>query len=47
MGIIVRERKEYGNGKLMFYLKGAEVVMKQKVKNAQKTVVDERVDGLA
>lgn len=43
MGIIVRDPQ----GRIYFYLKGAEVVMRRKVGAAQRSAVDEIVEGLA
>lgn len=44
MGIILRHEK---TGRLMFYLKGAETVMKAKVRPNQRVVIDESCDNLA
>lgn len=44
MGIVLRNVK---NNLFIFYLKGAEVVMKHKVKPNQRCTVDEAVDNLA
>lgn len=44
MGIVL---KHVETGKLIFYLKGAEVVMKDKVKPSQRVVIDEACENLA
>ena len=44
MGIVM---KDLSTGRLVFYLKGAEVVMKEKVKPNQRVVIDEACDNLA
>lgn len=44
MGIVM---KDLSTGRLVFYLKGAEVVMKDKVKPNQRVVIDEACDNLA
>ena len=44
MGIIMRHR---ATGRLMFYLKGADTVMKEKVKPNQRVVIDESCDNLS
>ena len=44
MGIVLRHLK---SGKLIFYLKGAEVVMKNKVRPSQRVTIDEACENLA
>jgi len=44
MGIIMKHEK---TGRIIFYLKGAETVMKEKVKPNQRVVIDESCDNLA
>lgn len=44
MGIVV---KHLHSGKLIFYLKGAETVMKDKVKPNQRVTIDEACENLA
>ena len=44
MGIIMQHEK---TGRIIFYLKGAETVMKEKVKPNQRVVIDESCDNLA
>jgi phospholipid-translocating ATPase len=44
MGIIIKHKS---SGRLIFYLKGAETVMKSKVKPNQRVVIDESCDNLA
>jgi len=44
MGIIMRHR---ATGRLLFYLKGADTVMKDKVKPNQRVVIDESCDNLS
>jgi phospholipid-translocating ATPase len=44
MGIILRHTL---SGRILFYLKGAETVMKNKVKPTQRVVIDEACDNLA
>ena len=44
MGIIMKHEK---TGRMIFYLKGAETVMKEKVKPNQRVVIDESCDNLA
>lgn len=44
MGIIIKHKS---SGRLIFYLKGAETVMKNKVKPNQRVVIDESCDNLA
>lgn len=44
MGILLRHT---ATGKLIFYLKGAETVMKQKVKPNQRVTIDEACENLA
>jgi phospholipid-translocating ATPase len=44
MGIVVRHQ---GTGRLMFYLKGAETVMKYKVRPNQRVDIDESCENLA
>jgi len=44
MGIVLKHQK---TGRLMFYLKGAETVMKAKVRPNQRVVIDESCDNLA
>ena len=44
MGIILRHQV---SGRLIFYLKGAETVMKNKVRPNQRVVIDESCDNLA
>lgn len=44
MGIVLRHTK---SGKLIFYLKGAETVMKNMVRPNQRAVIDESCDNLA
>ena len=44
MGIVV---KHLLNGRLIFYLKGAETVMKEKVKPNQRVTIDEACENLA
>jgi hypothetical protein len=44
MGIIL---KHINSGKLIFYLKGAEIVMKNKVRPHQRVTIDEACDNLA
>jgi phospholipid-translocating ATPase len=44
MGIVVRHLK---SGKVIFYLKGAETVMKNKVKPIFRATIDESCDNLA
>jgi len=44
MGIVLRHQN---TGRLVFYLKGAETVMKSKVKPNQRVVIDESCDNLA
>lgn len=44
MGIVLRHK---GTGRLVFYLKGAETVMKAKVRPNQRVVIDESCDNLA
>ena len=44
MGIIIRHK---GTGRLFFYLKGADTVMKNKVKPNQRVVIDESCDNLS
>ncbi len=44
MGIILRHN---ATGRLIFYLKGAETVMRNKVKPNQRVIIDEYCDNLA
>jgi len=44
MGIVLKEIK---SGRVIFYLKGAEVVMKNKVRPNQRVCIDEACDNLA
>ena len=44
MGIIMKHEK---TGRMIFYLKGAETVMKEKVRPNQRVVIDESCDNLA
>jgi phospholipid-translocating ATPase len=44
MGIVLRHLQ---SGKLIFYLKGAETVMKNKVKPNQRVTIDEACENLA
>jgi phospholipid-translocating ATPase len=44
MGIVLKNNE---NGQLIFYLKGAEVVMKDKVKPGQRVIIDEACENLA
>ncbi len=44
MGIVLRHVE---TGKLIFYLKGAEVVMKEKVKPNERVTIDEACENLA
>lgn len=44
MGIVV---KHIATGRIIFYLKGAETVMKNKVRPNQRVVIDESCDNLA
>ena len=44
MGIVLRHLE---TGKLIFYLKGAEVVMKEKVKPNERVTIDEACENLA
>lgn len=44
MGIVL---KCVSNGKIIFYLKGAETVLKEKVKPNQRVTVDEACENLA
>lgn len=44
MGIVVRHNN---SGRIIFYLKGAETVMKNKVRPNQRVVIDESCDNLA
>lgn len=44
MGIVVRHNK---TGRVIFYLKGAETVMKNKVRPNQRVCIDEACDNLA
>jgi len=44
MGIVIKHKS---SGRLIFYLKGAETVMKSKVKPNQRVVIDESCDNLA
>ena len=44
MGIVVKHK---ASGRLIFYLKGAEVVMKEKVRPNQRATVDESCENLA
>ena len=44
MGIVMRHN---ATGRLIFYLKGAETVMKNKVRPNQRVVIDESCDNLA
>lgn len=44
MGIVL---KHVSTGRIIFYLKGAEVVMRQKVRPSQRATVDEACDNLA
>lgn len=44
MGIVMRH---LGSDRIIFYLKGAETVMKDKVKPNQRVVIDESCDNLA
>lgn len=44
MGIVLRH---VGSDKLIFYLKGAETVMKHKVKPNQRVTIDEACENLA
>jgi phospholipid-translocating ATPase len=44
MGIVIKHKS---SGRLIFYLKGAETVMKNKVKPNQRVVIDESCDNLA
>lgn len=44
MGIVLQNED---TGKIIFYLKGAEVVMKAKVKAGQRATVDEACENLA
>lgn len=44
MGIVLRHVQ---SGKLIFYLKGAEVVMKNKVRPSQRVTIDEACENLA
>lgn len=44
MGIVLRH---IGSGKLIFYLKGAETVMKNTVKPIFRATIDEACDNLA
>jgi phospholipid-translocating ATPase len=44
MGIILRHN---ATGRLIFYLKGAETVMRNKVKPNQRVIIDESCDNLA
>jgi phospholipid-translocating ATPase len=44
MGIIVRHQD---SGRIIFYLKGAETVIKNKVRPNQRVVIDESCDKLA
>lgn len=44
MGIVVRHK---ASGRIIFYLKGAETVMKNKVRPNQRVVIDESCDNLA
>jgi phospholipid-translocating ATPase len=44
MGIVLKHTK---TGRIIFFLKGAEVVMKNKVKASQAATVDESCENLA
>ena len=44
MGIVLKQKH---SGKVIFYVKGAEVVMKDKVKPNQRVTVDEACENLA
>ena len=44
MGIVLKHKQ---SGKLIFYLKGAEVVMKDKVKPNERVTIDEACENLA
>jgi len=44
MGIVL---KHVGSGRIIFYLKGAEVVLRDKVKPNQRVVLDESCENLA
>jgi len=44
MGIVLKEK---ASGRVIFYLKGAEVVMKNKVRPNQRVCIDEACDNLA
>lgn len=44
MGIVL---KDLSNGRIIFYLKGAEVVMRTKMKPYYKAIIDEACENLA
>jgi hypothetical protein len=44
MGIVL---KHHQTGRVIFYLKGAETVMKEKVKPNQRVTIDESCENLA